>query len=241
MEQKDPEVGTSEIIRNYGRIGHALPEPRGGFASRRVLARGLAAMLALAIARPIVAQMPGDSLGTSRSDGSPRRWWALFATGFASSILAHEGAHIAAAYAVGGRPSFGLEGRPTIYSGVNATTEPRKQFVFSSAGLTVQSLIDEGILDAPHGSSRAGAFERGLLAGGLATSFFYVTIGRTGTVSDVDFMARTSRLNKTSITAIFGGLALAHSWRIAHNSRYADFFARPAPEGGLRVGVTLDP
>src|SRR3982751_5063050 len=242
MEQKDPEVGTSEIIRNYGRIGHALLEPRGGFASRRVLARGLAAVLALAIARPIMAQMPGDSLGTSRSDGSPRSWWALFATGFASSILAHEGAHVLAAYAVGGRPSFGLnEGRPTIYSGVDATAEPRKQFVFSSAGLTMQSVIDEGILDAPHRSRRAGAFERGLLAGGLATSFFYVTIGRTGSVSDVDFMARTSRLSKTSITAIFGGLALAHSWRIAHGSRYANFFARPAPEGGLRIGLTLDP
>jgi len=139
---------------------------------------------------------------------------------------------------VGGRPSFGLnEGRPTIYSGVDATTEPRKQFVFSSAGLTVQSLIDEGLLDAPHRSSRAGAFERGLLAGGLATSFFYVTIGRTGSVSDVDFMARTSKLNKASITAIFGGVALAHTWRMAHNSRYANFFARPSPEGGLRVGM----
>jgi len=171
-----------------------------------------------------------------------RRWWSLFATGFASSILAHEGAHIAAAYAVGGRPTFGLnEGRPTIYSGVDATEEPRKQFVFSSAGLTVQSLIDEGLLDAPHRSRRAGAFERGLLAGGLATSFFYVTIGRTGSVSDVDFMARTSRLNKTSITAIFGGLALAHAWRMTHNSRYANFFARPASDGGLRVGMTVEP
>ena len=149
---------------------------------------------------------------------------------------------MAAAYAVGGRPTFGFnEGRPTIYSGVDATTEPRKQFVFSSAGLTVQSLIDEGILDAPHRSSRAGPFERGVLAGGVATAFFYVTIGRTGSVSDVDFMARTSRLNKTSITAIVGGVALVHSWRIAHDSRYADFFARPAPEGGLRVGVRLDP
>lgn len=171
-----------------------------------------------------------------------RRWWALFATGFASSILAHEGAHVAAAYAVGGRPTFGLnEGRPTIYSGVDATAEPRKQFVFSSAGLTVQSLVDEGLLDAPHRSGKAGAFERGLLAGGLATSFFYVTIGRSGSVSDVEFMARTSKLNKTSITAIFGGLALVHTLRIAHDSRYTDFFARPAPGGGLRIGMTVDP
>jgi len=199
-------------------------------------------ILALSIAHPIEAQTPADSLSLSHKGSSTGRWWVVFATGFASSILAHEGGHVVAAYAVGGRPSFGLnEGRPTIYSGIDATTDPRKQFVFSSAGLTVQSLIDEGILDAPHRSNRAGAFERGLLAGGLATSFFYVTIGRTGSVSDVDFMARTSKLNKTSVTAIFGGVALAHAWRIAHNSRYADFFARPAPEGGLRVGVTFEP
>ncbi len=198
--------------------------------------------MALSIARPIAAQMPADSVSVSHGHGSSGRWWVVFASGFASSILAHEGAHVVAAYAVGGRPSFGLnEGRPTIYSGIDATTDPRKQFVFSSAGLTVQSLIDEGFLDAPHHSSRAGPFERGLLAGGLATSFFYVTIGRTGSVSDVEFMARTSKLNKASVTAIFGGLALAHAWRITHNSRYADFFARPAPDGRLRVGVTLDP
>jgi hypothetical protein len=242
MEQKDPEVGTAEIIKNYGRVGHALRQPRRGCGWLGAFARTLGVVLAVSIARPIAAQTPGDSLGTSHDGGSARRWWALFATGFASSILAHEGAHVATAYAVGGRPSFGLnEGRPTIYSGIDATTEPRKQFVFSSAGLTVQSLIDETLLDAPHRSNRAGAFERGLLAGGLATSFFYVTIGRTGSVSDVDFMARTSKLNKTSITAIFGGLALAHTWRAAHDSRYADFFARPTLDGGLRVGVTLDP
>jgi hypothetical protein len=207
-----------------------------------ILRCALGAILTFTAPRVVKAQTQGDSLGTSHNGGAARRWWTLFATGFASSILAHEGAHVAAAYAVGGRPTFGLnEGRPTIYSGVDATAEPRKQFVFSSAGLTVQSLIDEGLLDAPHHSRRAGAFERGLLAGGVATSFFYVTIGRTGSVSDVDFMARTSKLNKASITAIFGGLALAHTWRIAHNSRYGNFFARPAPEGGLRVGMTLDP
>jgi hypothetical protein len=167
----------------------------------------------------------------------------LFAGGFASSILAHEGGHIAAAYVVGGRPTFGLnEGRPTIYSGIDANLEPGRQFVFSSAGLTVQSVLDEAILDAPHHpGGTAGGFERGVLAGGIATSLFYVTIGRTGSVSDVAFMARTSTLSKTSITAIYGGVALLHSWRIAHNGRYAHFFARPGPFGGMRVGVSVDP
>jgi hypothetical protein len=172
----------------------------------------------------------------------PSHWWPLFVGGFASSILAHEGSHIVAAYAVGGRPSFGLNaGRPTIYSGIDASLQPRKQFIFSSAGLTVQTLLDESVLDAPHHAGRAGAFERGLLAGGIATSLFYVTIGRTGSVSDVDFMARTSSLSKTSISAIYGGIALLHIWRIRHDARYADFFARPDPLGGLRLGVTVDP
>ena len=187
------------------------------------------------------AQQPVDSSGLRPATRSSRRWVTLFAAGFASSILAHESAHILAAYAVGGKPSFGLnEGRPTIYSGIDARLEPRKQFVFSSAGLTVQSLMDEAILDTPHGSGRAGAFERGMLAGGIATSLFYVTIGRSGSVSDVDYMARTSSLSKTTLTFIYGGTALLHIWRIAHDSRYADFFARPDPDGGLRVGVSLD-
>ena len=105
------------------------------------------------------AQQATDSTRSAAQSGG--RWWRAFAGGFASSILAHEGAHVVASYVVGGRPSFGLnEGRPTIYSGIDAKLEPGKQFVFSSAGLTVQSLIDESILDAPHDPAPAGAFER---------------------------------------------------------------------------------
>jgi len=197
------------------------------------------ALLALTRVTSARAQQPADS---TRRAAEGAHWWQLFAAGFGASILAHEGGHIAASYAVGGRPSFGLnKGRPTIYSGIDATLQPGKQFVFSSAGLTVQSIIDESILDAPHGTTRAGPFERGVLAGGIATSLFYVTIGRTGSVSDVDYMARTSTLSKTTISAIFGGVALVHIWRITHDNRYAQFFVRPDPLGGMRVGVTLDP
>ena len=238
MEQSCPEYGTSKILLTPRRIGHRESRRR-----RRVAAQILALLALLALgAAPLRAQRLRDTTASIARSGSSH-WWQLFAGGLASSILAHEGGHIVAAYVVGGRPTFGLnEGRPTIYSGIDANLEPGRQFVFSSAGLTVQSLLDEGILDAPHRpGSTAGAFERGALAGGIATSFFYVTIGRTGSVSDVDFMARTSRLSKTSITAIYGGLALLHSWRIAHNGRYAHFFARPGPFGGMRVGVSVDP
>ena len=199
----------------------------------------MAILLIAAVSSAGKAQTASNAARVTAS--SSHHWWELFATGFVSSILAHEGGHIAAAYAVGGKPSFGFnEGRPTIYSGIDAGLQPHKQFVFSSAGLTVQSLIDEGILDAPHGTAPAGAFERGVLAGGIATSVFYVTIGRNGSVSDVEFMQRTSRLSKGAITAIYGGVALVHTLRIMHDRRYADFFAQPDPRGGLRIGLNLE-
>lgn len=179
----------------------------------------------------------GDSV---RTQVRPRHYWTKFAAGFASSILAHEGAHIVTAYAVGGHPTIGInKGRPTVYSGISARLEPRKQFLFSSMGLNVQAALDEGILDVPH--NRGAPFERGVLAGGIATALFYVTIGRTASVSDVDFMARTSSLSKTDITIIYGGVAALHAFRIHRDERYADFFVRPDVNSGkgLRVGVNI--
>lgn len=219
----------------------------------RPRARILGNVLALALAgvapvSRLVAQTPADSTARTAPDTShaaPRpsrhHYWRRMAAGFASSILAHEGAHVVTAVAVGGHPTFGLsKGRPTVYSGLNASTQRRQQFLFSSMGLNVQALLDEGILDVPHAGG--GPFERGLLAGGIATALFYVTIGRTASVSDVDFMARTSSLSKGDITLIYGGVALMHAVRIHYDGRYANFFLRPAPAGesGLRVGVHVE-
>jgi hypothetical protein len=230
-----PDSGTPEILQAPRHDGHLSAAKRIGV----LWGASVGIVLVVLAHAPAHAQRAPDS--TRRVAHSSGHWWRSFAGGFASSILAHEGAHIVAAYVVGGRPSFGLnEGRPTIYSGIDATLEPGKQFVFSSAGLSVQSLVDEAILDSPHDPAPASAFERGVLAGGIATSLFYVTVGRTGSVSDVDFMARTSTLSKTTISAIFGGVALMHVWRIGHDDRYAHFFARPDPLGGMRVGVALD-
>jgi hypothetical protein len=106
-------------------------------------------------------------------------------------------------------------------------------------GLNVQAAMDEGILDVPH--RRGAPFERGVLAGGIATALFYVTLGRTASVSDVDFMARTSSLSKTDITIIYGGVAALHAFRIHRDERYADFFVRPDVNAGkgLKVGVDI--
>jgi len=165
-------------------------------------------------------------------------YWPKFALGFATSIMLHEAAHIVASYAVGGHPSFGFDNlRPTIYSGISSQIEPHKQFLFSVSGLTTQTLIDEGILDIPH--HRGSAFERGILGGGLGTTVFYLTIGRRGTVSDVDFVARTHAMTKTQMTLLFGGVATVQTIRISRNPRYANFFARARDDGGVDVGVNV--
>ena len=162
-------------------------------------------------------------------------YWQRLTLGVTTSILLHETGHIVTSFAVGGHPSFGFDAlRPTIYSGIYSDSEPRKQFYFSISGLVVQSLLDEGILDIPHG--RGGAFERGLLAGGIGTTVFYLTIGRRGSVSDVDFIARTGVMNKTQVTLLFGTVAASHVWRMTRDASYGYFFVRPRADGRFEVG-----
>jgi hypothetical protein len=187
--------------------------------------------------------VPADSVAAPVAPVPQPHYKLRFALGFISSILAHESGHIVASYAVGGHPSFGFDHwRPTIYSGIDSRLDPHKQFIFSSAGLTVQTLLDETLLDVPHAKgSVAGPFERGLLAGGLGTVLFYITLGRNGTVSDVSFMSRTSSLSKNQISLIFGGIALMQAVRIHVKDRYAHFFSVPDATGRLRIGVSLQP
>ena len=214
---------------------------------RIVLARLLPLFVALLLPAVLSAQIAPtahtDSLAPpARPDPSPRddHYWRDFVAGAATSLLLHEAAHVGTSLALGARPTFGFDhGRPTVYSGIDPLAEPRKQFLFSSMGLDVQALLDEIILDVPH--RRGAPFERGVLAAGIGTALFYVTIGRTASVSDVDLMSRTSSLSKTDLTAIYGGVALMHMLRISHDGHYAHFFVRPAPRGedGLRVGARM--
>jgi hypothetical protein len=203
------------------------------------------AVLALAAlpAHPAAAQDGTAHQGAADSTNHTTpagHYWRNFAAGFASSILAHEAGHVGMSYALGARPHFGLEnGKPTVYSGIDATSDPHKQFLFSSAGLNVQAIMDEAILDIPH--HHGGSFERGILAGGIATAYFYATFGRNAPNSDITYMARTSSLTKTQASLIYAGLATIQTIRIAHDGHYANFFMRPTPDGAVRVGVAVLP
>jgi hypothetical protein len=187
------------------------------------------AITALSLVASVAGAQSADTVTSSRG------YWERFGAGFATSILIHEAGHIGTAIASGARPTFGFDkARPTIYSGIDAARYPRRQFWVSAAGLTIQSVLDESILDIPH--ARGSAFERGLLGGGIGTTLFYLTIGRTGSVSDVEFMAETHVLTKTQVTLIYGSVAVLHTWRISRDPAYANFFARPSVHG-LDLGV----
>lgn len=187
------------------------------------------AIVALSLAWTAASAQSADTVTSSPG------YWKRFGAGFATSILIHEAGHIGTAIASGAKPTFGFDkARPTIYSGIDASRYPRRQFWFSSAGLNIQSVLDESILDIPH--ARGAAFERGLLGGGIGTTLFYLTLGRAGSVSDVQFMSETGVLSKTQVTLIYGSVALMHSWRISRDPAYANFFARPSSHG-LDLGV----
>jgi hypothetical protein len=191
------------------------------------------------LAASTIAASNTTRLGAQESAPHPANdhYWRLFAFGFAGSVLAHETAHVLTAYAVGAHPHIGLDrGRPTVFSGIDSKRHPHKQFLFSAAGLTTQAIMNEAILDIPH--NRGGTIERGILAGGIGTTLFYITLGRNASVSDISFMARTSSLSKTQLSLIFGGVSALQAWRITRDPRYNHFFVRPT-ENGAMVGVSF--
>src|SRR6185312_580625 len=115
--------------------------------NRAIVAVTLGAAIVLTPQRAACAQTGG---GDSTTSSSPH-YASILVLGATTSIALHELAHITTAVALGGHPTFGFnELRPTIYSGINVYTDPHKQFLFSSAGLDVQNLLDEAILDIPH-------------------------------------------------------------------------------------------
>jgi hypothetical protein len=182
------------------------------------------AIIALLLTTSVAGAQSADTVASSHG------YWVRLGAGAATSILLHEAGHIGASIISGAHPSFGFDkGRPTIYSGIDSDLHPRTQFWFSSAGLNVQTLLDEAILDIPH--NRGSAFERGLIGGGIGTTVFYLTIGRSGSVSDVDFMSHTGIMTKTQVTVLYGSIAALHTWRVSRNPAYNNFFAWPSAHG----------
>ena len=172
----------------------------------------------------LLTGLPATASGLWYSSGAPAgpsdSYWKRFALGAGVSLLAHESAHMLTSLALGFHPYLAFDkGRPTVFSGIDSNKYPHKQFLFSAAGLTTQALIDEAILDIPH--SRGGAFERGMLAAGIGTTLFYITIGRNASVSDISVMARTSRSPRRNSRSSSAGSP--------RSARYGSPAIRPTP------------
>ena len=225
MSDKRSAIGATLGVKD---LGSKIPSPR-----RRAIAVGIAVLAATSVPRVSIAaqQLSTFSTDTSQRDG----YWRKFAIGAGISLLAHETAHIVTSMAMGFHPYIGMDhGRPTVFSGIDAQKDPHKQLIFSASGLVTQALIDELILDIPH--SRGGTIERGVLAGGIGTTLFYITIGRNGSVSDISYIANTSGMSKTQVSLIFGGINAIQVLRISKDPAYAHFFAAPSEEG-MRFGL----
>jgi hypothetical protein len=234
------------LVRVRAAVTEILSPSAAASYGRRL--RRLAAPLAAALVALAPAARAQTSPRSARTDSSvvreapPRspHYWTYLGLGAATSLALHEAGHVMTSIALGAHPSFGFnEGRPTIYSGIIGDVDHHDQFLFSAAGLTVQTVLDEAILDIPH--RRGSAFERGVLAGGLGTTIFYLTIGRTGSVSDIELMAAMHGMTKTQSTLLFGGISALQIWRVHRDGHYANFFARPRRDGRCDVGVEVKP
>ena len=235
----------TEILSPSVAASYARRARRAAAAITAVTAVALIAVVPAAHAQTLPrSSSVGSSVDSSAVRQSPPRsphYWTYLGLGAATSLALHEAGHVMTSIALGAHPSFGFnDGRPTIYSGIIGDVDHHDQFLFSAAGLTVQTVLDEAILDIPH--PRGSAFERGVLAGGLGTTIFYLTIGRTGSVSDIELMAAMHGMTKTQSTLLFGSISALQIVRIHRNGRYANFFARPGRSGsGYDVGFEVKP
>ena len=217
---------------------------RCGVSAKKIatstLGRALAIPLAVGIFLSVGAGSASCQAQPSPDNATPdENFWPRFAVGFAASIAAHETAHFATALAVGAHPYVAFDkGRPTVFSGIDSRRFPHKQFLFSAAGLTTQTLLNEVMLDFRH--AHAGPVERGMLAGGIATTLFYVTLGRNGDVSDLELMSRNSSLSKLELSLIFGGASAIQALRISRDRRFAHFFFAATTTGGA-IGLSFTP
>src|SRR5579862_5179745 len=116
-------------MARLGRLGSHLSHLRSGRPRGRLRRATFCLALLSGLGTPATAQ---DSVAMSRS---PKR----FVFGATSSLLLHEARHVRASWVLRARPIFGFDaGRPTVSARIDAQTEPRKQFLFSSAGLNAQ-------------------------------------------------------------------------------------------------------
>ena len=183
------DIGGCRLATCFASPAAVIPTAVEWICTRLLAAFFLVAALGIPAAR-LHAQTPADSTAVDRPAPragcrTPRAtYWRRMAAGFATSILAHEAAHCRHRRGRRRPPHLRLE-QGTAYGLLGARRgHPEAPAIpLLQHGAQRPGAPRRG--DSRRAASGRRAFERGVLAGGIATALFYVTIGRTASVSDV--------------------------------------------------------
>ena len=183
---------------------------------------------------------PGKPASTEDAQDSRVKRAALFLSGAAIALVAHETGHLAFDVAFDADPRLkrvDFHGIPFFALTHRKQLSPRREAIVSSAGFWVQHATDEWILtNRPDLRRERAPLVKGVLAFNVLTSVAYAgaAFGRTGPFErDTRAIADATRVDERWIGAIVLAPALLDTWRYFHpESKAAVWLSR-----GVKVGM----
>jgi hypothetical protein len=167
---------------------------------------------------------------------------ALFLTGAATGLGAHEAGHVTASLLFGEKPGVrkvDFHGIPFFAITHRSGLPPRREFTISSAGFWVQHVEDEWLLSRrPALRDRSAPFAKGMLAFNVLTSVAYAgaAFAKTGPLErDTRGIAASTRVDERWIGALVLAPAVLDAWRYYHrDAKWAAWTSR-----GVKIGMVL--
>ena len=168
-----------------------------------------------------------------------------FLGGAGVALTTHEAGHLALDFLFDADPrvkSVDFHGIPFFAITHRSNLSPRREFLVSSAGFTVQHLENEWLLARrPNLRRERAPFLKGAFTFNIATSVAYAgaALARTGPYErDTRGMASASRVDERVISVMVLAPAVLDAWRYLHpESRWAAWTSRGAKAGLLLLVI----
>jgi hypothetical protein len=186
------------------------------------------------------ATPPGSDAQASVERDSRVRRTALFLSGAAVALLAHEAGHLTFDVAFDAGPrlkAVDFHGIPFFALTHRKALSPRREVIVSSAGFWVQHATNEWMLSRrPDLRRQRAPFAKGVLAFNVLTSVAYAgaAFGRTGPYErDTRAIADGARVDERWVGALVLAPAILDSWRYFQpDSKAAVWLSR-----GVKLGM----
>ena len=167
---------------------------------------------------------------------------ALFLTGAAIALGAHEAGHVAGNLVYGEKPGVrkvNFHGIPFFAISHRSGLPPRREFVISSAGFWMQHAEDEWLLTRRRNLRREHApLAKGLLAFNVLASVAYAgtAFAKTGPPErDTRGIAASARVDERWVGSLVLAPAVLDAWRYYHpDAKWAVWMSR-----GVKLGMIL--